>query len=75
MRAFFRQMLMDGMRIPWYDLDNKEGNVMEDHPRRRKKRQDVKVHYIQRNYNRNILSCQPCEQKENASVIVNKKQQ
>lgn len=48
---------------------------MVDHPRRRKKRQDIKVHYIRRDYDRNILSCMPCEQKENKSNVDGKKQQ
>lgn len=63
---------MDGMRIPWYDHANKEGNMMEDHPRVRKKRPDVKVHYIRRGYNMLIVPNKKGEQKENATIHVDK---
>ena len=45
---------MDEMGIPWYDATI-GGVFMEDHPRVKKKRRDVKVHYIRREYNSNIV--------------------
>ena len=56
MRAYFPELLMDGMGIPWYHDTIGGKNMNDEHERIRKKRQDVKVNRICRIYNVNIVS-------------------